>query len=40
MKTNTFKNGLATTVGVESSKFEMLLNDVTHVKLQVWDTAG
>ena len=40
MKTNEYNDDHETTIGVENAKFEMLLGDQNHTKLQLWDTAG
>ena len=40
LKTNQYACDHASTIGVVSAKFEMLLQDESHVKLQLWDTAG
>ena len=40
LKTNQYACDHASTIGVVSSKFEMMLQDESHVKLQLWDTAG
>ena len=40
MKTNQYTEEHETTIGVENAKFEMLLGDQNHTKLQLWDTAG
>ena len=40
MKTNDYSEDHETTIGVENARFEMLLGDQYHIKLQLWDTAG
>ena len=40
LKTKEYTDEHETTIGVENSKFEMLLGDQIHTKLQLWDTAG
>ena len=40
LKTNQYACENASTIGVVSGKFEMLLQEEFHVKLQLWDTAG
>lgn len=36
----TFEEALGVTIGVEFGNFGMIMRDQTHVKLQIWDTAG
>ena len=40
LQTKDFTNLTKATVGVEHQKFDMLIDDETHIKLQIWDTAG
>ena len=40
LQTKEYSGYTKATVGVEHQKFEMILDGVSHVKLQIWDTAG
>ena len=40
LKTNRYAEEHASTIGVVNSRFEMMLEESSHVKLQLWDTAG